>query len=305
MSRGLLSRGYSGTLHQPFTPTPKLRDDSGVREFEHVEVTPISPSIGAELSNIDLSRPLKESVVSEIEQALNRYLVLFFRDQKLTPDQHKQCAEQFGEPEPYPLVPGIEECPDIVPILKLPDEKINFGGVWHSDTAYLPAPPKAALLYAKELPTSGGDTLFANMYAAYDSLSSGMQALLSGLNAVNEAGKADIADTRVHRDPDPAKKDLNAVHPVIRTHPETGRKLLFVDRAHTTRFENMTQPESAGLLEYLFQIQIRPEFCYRFQWQPDSLAFWDNRACQHYPLNDYHGQKRLLHRISLKGEKPF
>jgi taurine dioxygenase len=275
-----------------------------MNEFKYFEVTPVSPSIGAELSFLDLSNPLEKDVIDEIEAALRQYLVLFFRDQELTLIEHKQCAEQFGTPEPYPLVQGLDECPVIVPILKLPEERVNFGGVWHSDTAYLQMPPKAALLYAKELPTVGGDTLYANMYAAYESLSGGMKALLNDLKAVNEAGKKDIADTRVHRNPDPEKQKMAATHPVIRTHPETGRKLLFVDRAHTTRFENMTEAESKDLLEYLFQLQIRDEFCCRFKWQKGSLAFWDNRACQHYPVNDYHGQKRLLHRISLQGEIP-
>lgn len=275
-----------------------------MNEFKHFEVTPVSPSIGAELSFLDLSNPLEKDVIDEIEAALRQYLVLFFRDQELTPIEHKQCAEQFGTPEPYPLVRGIDECPEIVPILKLPEERVNFGGVWHSDTAYLQRPPKAALLYAKELPTVGGDTLYANMYAAYESLSGGMKAMLDDLKAVNEAGKKDIADTRVHRNPDPEKQKMAATHPVIRTHPETGRKLLFVDRAHTTRFENMTEAESKDLLEYLFQLQISAEFCCRFKWRKGSLAFWDNRACQHYPVNDYHGQKRLLHRICLQGEIP-
>ncbi len=278
--------------------------DTKVNEYKHFEITPASPCIGAEISSLDLSTPLPKAVISELELALNEYLVLFFRDQELTTLQHKQCAEQFGTPEPYPLVKGLDECPEIVPILKLPDELVNFGGVWHSDTAYLQMPPRAALLYARELPAVGGDTLFANMYAAYDALSDGMKNLLADLKAVNEAGKPEIADTRVHRNPDPAKQKLRAVHPVVRTHPDTGRKLLFVDRAHTTRFENMTVAESEGLLEYLFRLQIRSEFGCRFKWQKGSLAFWDNMACQHYPLNDYHGQKRLLHRISLKGEIP-
>ena len=176
--------------------------------------------------------------------------------------------------------------------------------MWHSDTAYLESPAKGALLYAIEIPPIGGDTLFANMNSAYEALSPGLQKMLSTMSAVNDADKNEIVQTRLNRISEVPQKKLKAEHPVIRTHPETGQKLLYVNRAHSTRFSDMTRAESADLLEYLFELQSRPEQCCRFSWQKGSLAFWDNRACQHYPLNDYHGYKRLMHRISLAGDKP-
>lgn len=282
-------------------------------DFTHIKVTPVSPQIGAEISGIDLSAPLAAEVIADIQQSLLKYLVIFFRDQSLEPDQLKKAATQFGTPVSYPFVDGIEGFPEIIEVLKLPGEQENFGGVWHSDTAYLESPTMGAMLYAKEIPPLGGDTLFSNMYVAYEQLSSGLQKFLSGLNAINDADKIEITQTRVNRIPQAttpgsggpvSSKNLKAVHPVVRTHPLTNRKLLYINRAHTTRFEGMSRAESAGLLNYLFEIQSLPEHCCRFQWQEGSLAFWDNRACQHYPLNDYQGQRRLMHRISLAGDRP-
>jgi taurine dioxygenase len=278
-------------------------------DFTHINVSPVSPLIGAEISGIDLSAPLDAEVIAEIQQALLTYLVIFFRDQSLEPDQLKTAATQFGTPVPYPFVDGIDGFPEIIEVLKLPGEQENFGGVWHSDTAYLQSPTMGAMLFANEIPPIGGDTLFSNMYTAFEQLSPGLQGFLSGLNALNDADKSEVAQTRVNRiagstNPRP-QKNLKAIHPVVRTHPETNRKLLYINRAHTTRFEGMSRMESDGLLDYLFEIQSRPEYGCRFRWRNGSLAFWDNRACLHYPLNDYPGQRRLMHRISLAGDKPF
>jgi taurine dioxygenase len=275
-----------------------------VQNFNHIKVSPLSPQIGAQITGVDLSSPLSAEVRTEIHQALLHYLVVFFRDQTLQSKELHRAASYFGQPAPYPFVDGIDGFPDIVEILKLPGETSNFGGVWHSDTAYLDSPAMGAMLYAIEIPPTGGDTLFANMYSVYQSLSPGLQKLLSTLSAINDADKSDIVQTRANRISGPPPKNLKAVHPVIRTHPETGEKLLFVNRAHTTRFNEMSRAESADLLEYLFDLQSQPEQSCRFQWRKGSVAFWDNRACQHYPLNDYHGQKRLMHRISLAGDKP-
>ncbi len=247
---------------------------------------------------------LEEEIIAEIQRALTTHLVVFFRQQTLEPKQLLQLARCFGVPVPYPFVDGIPGYPEIVEVLKLPDEKENFGGVWHSDTAYLEAPAMGALLYAQELPPIGGDTLFANMYCAYERLSPGMQSFLGSLNAVFDADKSEISETRINR-VSASRKNLKAVHPVVRTHPVTKRKLLYVNRAHTTHFEGMSPAESQGLLDYLYKIQASEETSCRFHWMPGSLAFWDNRACQHYPLNDYSGHKRLMHRISLQGDKPY
>jgi taurine dioxygenase len=204
-------------------------------------------------------------------------------------------------------VKGIPGFPEIIEVKKLEHERVNFGGVWHSDTAYLEVPPMASMLLAREVPPHGGDTLFANMYLAYETLSEGMKRLLEPLWAVNSSAKADVTRTREDRlktdGRDEIGKELVAEHPVIRTHPETGRKALYVNFAHTVRFRGMTEKESAPLLEFLFQHQTRPEFTCRFSWQVGSLALWDNRCAQHNPVNDYHGYRRLMRRITLAGDE--
>jgi taurine dioxygenase len=179
--------------------------------------------------------------------------------------------------------------------------------VWHSDTAYLERPPMASMLLARELPPYGGDTLFANMYLAYETLSDGMRRLLDGLTAVNSSQKADASKTRedrVRADGGERAPELAAEHPVARTHPETGRKALYVNVGHSVRFGGMTEEESRPLLEYLFAHQVRPEFTCRFVWAPGSIALWDNRCTQHNPINDYHGFRRVMHRITLAGDRP-
>ena len=256
-------------------------------------------SIGAIVSGIDLAN-ITEAGVAFVKEALKQHLVVCFREQNLDPPTLHALAEHFGKPAPYPFVDGIEGFPEIVEVRKLPHETINFGGVWHSDTAYLDEPTMGALLYGINIPDSGGDTIFSNMYHAYNLLSPGLRKLLAPLSAINDADKAGITATR----PGQPKKGLTAEHPVIRTHPETGKPLLYVNQAHTTRFANMTATESKPLLDYLFDLITTPEITFRFQWQTGSLAFWDNRACQHYPLNDYQGEFRRMYRISLAGTKP-
>ncbi len=268
-----------------------------------INVTAVSRHIGALVHGIDLSVALNAPTISAIKQLLADHLVLFFHDQQLDPSQLFRLAGQLGTPVPYPYVKGMPDFPEIVEVLKLPAETQNFGGVWHSDTTYLASPTMGALLYAVEVPTIGGDTLFANMYEAFNCLSPGMKKFLESLRSVNDADKSDIAATRVDRQTT-TLKGLKATHPVVRTHPVTGRKLLYVNKAHTTRFEGMSEAESRPILEYLFKAVEAPEIGCRFSWRRGSLAFWDNRSCQHYPLNDYHGQRRLMHRISLAGEIP-
>lgn len=268
-----------------------------------MHASPLGGSIGAVLTGIDLSLPLTAAEIEFVERSLAEYLVVFFRQQRLDPDSLRQAATQFGEPVPYPFVAGMPGLPEVVEVLKLPHESVNFGGVWHSDTAYLEEPAMGAMLYAHTVPSKGGDTLFANMYGAYELLSPGMQDLLGKLRAVNDADKADIAATRVERQTT-KKKGLAAEHPVIRTHPVTGKPLLYVNRAHTTRFAGMTEAESRPILDYLFDLQTRAEITCRFRWEIGSLAFWDNRVCQHYPMNDYQGELRRMYRVSLKGVKP-
>ncbi|USG62531.1 TauD/TfdA family dioxygenase [Sneathiella marina] len=274
-----------------------------------IEVTPVAGALGAEISGIDLSHDLDDNTVAQIRQALLEYLVIFFRDQDITPEQHLAFAERFGTPVAYPLVKGLEGFPEIIPVLKLEHETVNFGGLWHSDTTYKECPPLGSILLARELPPYGGDTLFANMYKAYEGLSDGMKEVLSGLKAINSSENPVAKSTRQARLDDsgkmPAETVLEAIHPVVRTHPETGRKALFINPGHTVRFEGMTEAESTPILDFLYQEQIKPEYTCRFVWRPGSIAFWDNRSSQHNPINDYHGYKRLLHRITLEGDRPF
>jgi taurine dioxygenase len=268
----------------------------------------VAGSLGAEVSGIDLARDTDEETTRALRAAWLEHQVLFFRDQRLDSAQFLAFAQRFGDPIEYPFVKGLEECPLIIPVVKLEHERHNFGGIWHSDTAYLENPPMASMLIAREIPPFGGDTLFASQYAAYEALSAGMKSLLDGLYAVNSSAKADVTKTRedriAERGTEAAKKALEAEHPVVRTHPETGRKALYVNFGHTLRFRGMTEEESAPLLAYLYQHQVKPEFTCRFVWQPGSIAIWDNRCTQHNPVNDYHGYKRVMHRITLKGDRP-
>ncbi len=277
-------------------------------DLRDIEARPIAGALGAEIHGVDLSRALEDEVIAALRQALLDHLVIFFRDQDLSLDAFLALARRFGQPIEYPFVKGLEGYPEIIAVTKLEHERVNFGGVWHSDTAYLAVPPMGTLLLAREVPPSGGDTLFANMYLAYETLSEGMRKLLDPLVAVNSSAKADVSRTREDRirsaPAERAREDFTAEHPVIRTHPETGRKALYINTAHTARFAGMTTEESAPLLDFLFRHQIRPEFTCRFRWAPGSLAFWDNRAAQHYPVNDYHGYRRVMHRITLAGDRP-
>jgi taurine dioxygenase len=275
---------------------------------EPIEVRPMAGALGAEILGVDVAQDLSDETVAAIRRAWLDHLVVFFRDQPLPPDRFLEFARRFGQVIEYPFIKGIEGFPEITPVIKLENEKVNFGGLWHSDTAYLEEPPMATMLIAREVPPFGGDTLFASMYLAYETLSDGMRRMLDGLVAVNSSAKADVTRTREDRVRDGAKPDAKkqfvAEHPVVRTHPETGRKALYVNYGHTVRFKDMTEEESAPILSYLFQHLARPELTCRFRWQPGSMALWDNRCTQHNPINDYHGHRRVMHRITLAGDRP-
>lgn len=268
----------------------------------------IAGALGAEIEGVDLSKPLAEAHVAAIRALWLEHLVVFFRDQPLTPAQYMAFAGHFGTPIEYPLVKGLDDFPKIIEVKKLEHERVNFGGIWHSDTAYLDEPPMASMLLARELPPFGGDTLFANMYLAWEALSPGMKRMLAGLKAVNTSTKADVSKTREDRiktdGHEGSKREFSVEHPVARTHPETGRIALYVNPGHTVRFAGLTEEESKPVLDYLFQHQVRPEFTCRFAWQPGSIALWDNRCAQHNPVNDYHGYRRVMHRITLAGDRP-
>jgi taurine dioxygenase len=269
----------------------------------------VSGALGALITGVDLREALPAALAAEIRGVLLEHQVIFFRDQSLTPAQYLAFARAMGEPVEYPFVKGLPDFPEIIEVKKLEHERTNFGGIWHTDTAYLERPPMGSMLLAREIPPYGGDTLFANQVMALDALSPTLRGVLEGLRGVNSSAKADVSRTREDRikggdGRDDARKEYVAEHPVVRTHPETGRKSLYVNTAHTVRFSGMTEEESAPLLRYLHEVQIRPEFTCRFVWEPGSIAFWDNRCTLHNPVNDYHGFRRVMHRITLAGDRP-
>lgn len=271
-------------------------------------MTPVAGALGAEISGVDLREPLNDETVAEIRRAFLEHLVVYLRNQPITPTQQLRFARYFGTPEIYPMIQGLSDNPEITPVVKLEHETVNFGGLWHSDTAYLERPPMATMLLAKQTPPVGGDTLWANQYLAYETLSAGLQRTLANLCAVNSSANADGYRTgadRTHSHPNGgAARSFETIHPVVRHHPETGRAALYVNVAHTVRFEGWTEPESRSLLEYLFRHQVRAEFTFRLRWAPGTIALWDNRCSQHNPVNDYHGYRRLMHRVILAGEVP-
>ena len=271
-------------------------------DYQHIRVEPISPALGALIHEVDCRDNLPDQVIEEIRKAWLQHLVVFFPNQDLEPAEQLAFARRFGVAVEYPMVQGMEGFPEVVEVIKLPHEKHNFGGIWHADTTYLESPPTGALLLAQELPPVGGDTLFANMYLAYEALSEGMRNILDSLIVVQSSAKAGAAKSREHRLTDTsagAAQVLEAEHPAVRIHPETDRKALFVNYGHSIHFKNMTEAESKPLLDYLFAHQTQSEFTCRFQWAVGSMAMWDNRCTQHNPINDYHGFKRVMHRISI------
>ena len=276
-----------------------------------MQIAPLAGALGAEILGVDL-RSLDGNGWEEVHRAFLQYSVLAIREQKLDPADIMKVGARFGEPCHYPFVTGMEDYPYIFEVVKEPEDKKNFGGAWHSDTTYLKQPPLATLLYAVETPSHGGDTLFTNTAAAYDALSDGMRKVVDTLVGVNSAelkyaggrtaqhGK--IKAMKIH-DTESADQYLSE-HPVARTHPDTGRKALYASRAHTTHIKGMTEEESAPLLGFLFQHQTRPEFTCRVRWAPGTLTVWDNRCTQHNAVNDYHGKRRRMRRLTVGAQTP-
>ena len=273
-----------------------------------MNIKPIAGALGAEISDVDLSQGISAALAADIRQVFLKHQVIFLRKQTLAPAQFLDFAHAMGTPIEYPFVKGLDGFPHIIEVKKLEHEKVNFGGIWHSDTTYLDAPPMGSMLLSREVPPYGGDTLFANQYLAYESLSLTMQRLLNGLVGISSSAKADVSKTREDRiksdGKEAAPREYRAEHPVVRTHPETGRKALYVNVAHTAGIKGMSDEESAPLLNFLFTHQVKPELTCRFAWDANAIAFWDNRCVQHNPINDYHGFRRVMHRITLQGDKP-
>ncbi len=274
-----------------------------------LQATPLSAAVGIEVAGLDLRHPLDTAAVVELRRLWLEAGVLVIHDQHLTSGEFLAFARRFGEVSEYPFLRGLPGFPEITEVIKLEHETVNFGGVWHSDTTYLARPPMATLLLARETPPAGGDTLFASQVAAHAALPDELRAQLRTLRAVNSSAKAEVSRTREDRLRDAGRSAeapvFEAAHPVVRRHPETGRLALYVNPAHTVRFEGQSEAQSAPLLERLFAHQVRPEFVGRVRWRPGTLALWDNRQVLHFPVNDYHGHRRVMHRITLAGDAPI
>ena len=268
-----------------------------------LNIRKLSPAIGAELDDVDLSLALNGEWLPLIRRALLDNLVIFFRNQQLTPDQQKTLGGGFGRLHIHPAPLGVlEGHPEVVVIKADENSERIAGDEWHSDVSCDAEPPLGTILYMKEVPEVGGDTLFASMYAAYEALSDSMRRLLCGLTAIhdgarNYAGRQPV-DIRGGGFP-------SAEHPVVRTHPETGRQALYVNRLFTTRLVQLKKNESDHILQMLFRHMENPEFQCRFRWQPNSVAFWDNRCTQHLAIWDYYPQRRYATRVTIAGDKPF
>jgi taurine dioxygenase len=277
--------------------------------YGDLDVRPISGALGAEVGNVDLSAELDDSTIADIRAAFLDHHVLVFRDQHLGPEQQMEFGRRFGELDTHPFVDGNPEHPEVIDIVTEADDPLNFGGGWHSDLTFLESPDLGSILYAVELPEVGGDTLFANQHAAYDELSDTMKELLDGLSAVHSAaaqygdgGLSTRSEAMSTKNTDASHATVE--HPLVRTHPETGRKALFVNRGFTVGIAGMRGGEARALLGYLMPHAVKERFTCRVAWEPGTLTMWDNRSVQHYALHDYAGRRRHMRRVTIKGDRP-
>jgi taurine dioxygenase len=280
------------------------------RSYKTIDATPLSPALGAEISGIDIARGIDDEQFGELRQAFVDYSVIFLRDQDITPDQHIAFAERWGKINVNRFFKATETHPVIAEVRKEAHQKTNIGAAWHTDHSYDQCPAMGSILYAREIPSVGGDTLFASMYAAYDALSDGLKRMLSTMNAEHSSRHSFGESAYVDRDAEEVGGRLgnteaaiqDALHPVIIRHPLSGRAALYVNGEFTVKFEGWTPEESQPLLDYLYAHARKNEFTCRFSWRPGSVAIWDNRATHHCALNDYFGERRLMHRITIDGE---
>lgn len=285
-----------------------------------IDIRPLTSALGAEIFGVDTSKHLDDETFAAVHGALLKHQVIFFRDQQLTPEQHVNFGRKFGELDIHPFAPALPDHPEVMTIVKEAEDQsgIGFGGIWHSDTTFYEEPVMGSILYALDVPDAGGDTLFANMYLAYDALSEGMKKMLDGMKAVHSPARSYGKGGRLS-DKNKANKNISmnvrtdtgediykeVTHPVVRTHPEAGRKGLYVNINFTQRFEGWTKEESAPLLKFLCEHSVQPEFTCRFRWCKGSIAFWDNRCTQHLALFDYQGKRREMNRVTVSGDRPF
>jgi taurine dioxygenase len=269
-----------------------------------IDIRKSTPHIGAEILGVDLSHPLGNQQFQEVHDALMDRLVIFFRDQTISVEEQKDFARRFGKLHTHPASPNVVPGhPEVMVIAADENSKYIAGEDWHSDVSCDPEPPMGTMLYLTEVPPDGGgDTMFANTYLAYETLSEPIRKLVDGLRAIHDGepfyrGRYAVDDS--------ARKYPRAEHPVVRTHPVTGRKCLFVNRFFTTRILGMSRNESDAILAMLFRHIETPELSMRFRWQPNSIAFWDNRCAQHHALWDYYPNRRYGHRVTICGDKPY
>ncbi|MEK9723547.1 MAG: TauD/TfdA family dioxygenase, partial [Rhodospirillaceae bacterium] len=279
-------------------------------EFRRIDVTPVAGALGAEIAGVDLNA-LDDEQVAEVRAALLKYAVVFFRDQDLTPDGQTAFARRFGPLNRHPYVTPMDGHPDVFRITKEPEDKHHFGNSWHTDLAYTETPALGTVLYGVEVPAAGGDTLFASQTAAFEALSDGMKAMLGGMKVVYTNANSYGKGSARFRDGVAKAMDVRqaegreVVHPVVRTHPETGRKGLYLSATHFARFDAMTAEESRPLFDYLVDHATRPQHLCRFRWQNGSVAMWDNRCTMHYAISDFPNDRRIMQRVTLEGDAPF
>jgi taurine dioxygenase len=276
-----------------------------------IGIHPVAGTLGAEISGVDLSQSLDAATVAEVNQALLDNLVIFFRNQHIAPEQQIAFARNFGELHIHPYIPHLEGYPEVLALTSKadgPGDMAYQSNTWHTDLTYQAEPPKACVLRAVEVPEAGGDTMWNNLYAAYDGLSDPLKKFIDGMTAIHYIAVSMPADfleqnysakqvARFHEVTPPVE------HPVVRTHPETGRKCLFVNRNFTSHIKGLHRKESDALLAFLIQHTEQPEFVVRFHWAKDSIAMWDNRCTQHYAVVDYDRQ-RTMHRVTICGDRP-
>lgn len=279
--------------------------------YDLIDVKPIAGSIGAEISGVSLAQPLGNQAFQEVHDALMAHQVIFFRDQNITPAEHVSFARQFGTLHVHPYAPSLEDHPEVL-ILKSSKANRSAANAWHSDVTFQEEPPLGSVLLAREVPEHGGDTMWANMYEAYEALSAPMKRYLEGLKARNTAGRANFEKAYDNLSENEKAEILaNRMgedgfdHPIVRTHPVTGRKALYVNSIFTQKIRGVTSKESRTILEFLYDHLKKPEFTCRFRWEKGSVAFWDNRCTQHYAVADYGDATREMHRVTVNGDRPY
>lgn len=282
--------------------------------YRHIEVEPWCGAGGAVVHGVDLADELDDAVIAEIRRAVLDHLVVFFRGQSLTPDQQVRFSRRFGPYSPVPFIEPVADHPEVIAVVREAEERqrFGFGSLWHSDFSFLPEPPFGSLLYAVEVPPSGGDTLWANQYLAYETLSSGMQAMLRGLTAVHSAREGYAPRMQAVHDLFRGMKVTTSEealreqpHPVVREHAETGRAALFVNPQYTVALAGFHTHEQKPLLDLLHAHSTQPTFTIRWRWRAGDLAFWDNRAVQHMAMADFTGHRRFMTRTTVAGEAPI